>query len=70
MSDQSILRSLGVRPQRDALGVATPRPLETVRAWCQRESGERPQAHQSHGICPRHLAAMKADLDAQRRIAA
>ena len=38
-------------------------PLRSVCAWCQQERGERPGPHESHGICARHLAAMKADLE-------
>lgn len=34
----------------------------TVCAHCQKAAGEKPTPDQSHGICPRHLLAMRNEL--------
>ena len=41
-------------------------------AWCDEEAGRKPSPgmNESHGICARHLAAMKSSLDDLRRMAA
>jgi hypothetical protein len=33
--------------------------FERVCASCQKARGEKPQANQSHGYCPRHMEAMR-----------
>lgn len=39
-----------------------------VCAWCAAEAGSRPDpgGNQSHTICARHLAAVRADLESRR----
>lgn len=69
MNDASILRSLGLMLAKEEAGsarrpVATA-PTEFVCAWCQQERGEKPQPHQSHGICKKHLEEMKAQIHAK-----
>lgn len=48
------------------------RPAESVCAWCAQERGEKPNPdmQQSHTICARHLAAIKADLEQRHEAAA
>ena len=31
-------------------------------AWCQKEQGVKPNPAESHGICPKHDAAVRAEL--------
>lgn len=54
---------------RRAIQTITGQP-KTVCAWCQRESGQQPEAGQSHGICPAHRAAMLAEIRNLKPIAA
>lgn len=35
---------------------------QTVCAWCLKERGEAPKATDSHGMCPRHLRQLRAEL--------
>jgi hypothetical protein len=73
ISDHRILRSIGLMLQREE-SVATPKPLPPIVrcAWCDREAGIKPNPdmNQSHGLCPRHHASIKANLDEMRRMAA
>lgn len=53
---------------------ALERPREQVDspavcAWCSAEAGLRPDpgGNQTHTICARHLAAVRADLESRRR---
>jgi len=41
-------------------------------AWCDAEAGRKPNPHvmESHGICAKHLAQTRANLEQLRRIAA
>lgn len=70
----SILRRIGLELQRDgacARPIAvTPPPVAC--AWCDQEAGIKPHPgmNQSHGICERHLASIKAHMDELRRMAA
>jgi hypothetical protein len=77
LTDGSILRRIGLQLQRDSHGVAKPQPVEgrrsatvpTACAWCDSEAGVAIDPNGppvSHGICPRHLAAIKADLERRR----
>lgn len=66
----SILRRIGLELQRDSQGVA--KPVAARCAWCDSEAGVAIDPNGppvSHGICPRHLAAIKADLERQRAAA-
>ena len=38
-------------------------------AWCDKEAGRKPDpaGNESHGICQRHLAGMKSNLETLRR---
>lgn len=67
LTDGSILRRIGLQLQRDSHGVA--RPVAARCAWCDAEAGVAidPKGPPiSHGICPKHLAAIKADLERRR----
>lgn len=84
IGDHRILRSIGLMLQREE-NVARPvaaqsgcstnqdnTPL-TRCAWCDREAGvtiKPGDALVSHGICPKHHAGIKANLEELRRIAA
>lgn len=35
-------------------------------SWCERDQGHSPSPHDTHGICPSHLAEMRAELAARR----
>lgn len=62
-------------PSVGAQGGALPHQANTPLprcAWCDAESGRKPdpRRQESHGICAKHLAQTKADLEQQRRLAA
>lgn len=69
-SDGRILHFLGLQLQRDAMNVATPKP---VCAWCDADAGIKRTRDENitHGICDRHKAqVLNPDLESLRRQAA
>lgn len=73
MTDGRILHHLGLQLQRDAMNVATPKPVVSVCAWCDADAGIKRTMDENitHGICDRHKAQMlNPDLESQRRQAA
>lgn len=38
-------------------------PAEFVCAWCQKERGEPGKPGENHGICDRHAASMRAEIE-------
>jgi len=69
MADHRILHNIGLMLQREE---AAPKPVPPSAncAWCDREAGitPHPAMNQSHGICPRHHAGIKANLEELRRM--
>lgn len=75
LADGRLLHHLGIMLQRDEHNVASPAVAAptAVCAWCASEAGvaiDPKGPLVSHGICTRHLAQMKSDLESQRRQAA
>ena len=67
--EQSFLHAAGLQLQREEVRAAHA-IAPTVRcAWCDAEQGRKPDVRvlESHGICTRHLAGLKTNLEAQRR---
>jgi hypothetical protein len=42
--------------------------MKTLCAWCIKEGTQKNAAGVSHGICPRHLAAMLAEIRAAAKV--
>jgi hypothetical protein len=66
--EQSLSSVQSVAPLVDVQGRYSPTEVNTYLAgcaWCAAEAGIKPDSNmnQSHGICERHLAAIKADLE-------
>ena len=38
-------------------------------SWCQKEQAVQPQPHESHGICQKHLAEMRGQIEQRRKAA-
>lgn len=66
-NDWRILHHLGLMLQRED---HVTRPVKVACAWCDREHGltPSPDMDQTHGICPKHHAGIKAHLEELRRI--
>lgn len=65
--DGRTLRFIGLMLQRDEHGVASPAPVRC--AWCDAEAGRKPDlgGNETHGMCPRHHAQTRANLEELRR---
>lgn len=61
-----VLHHIGLLMSRDE-GREARASTGSLCAWCEEEFGRKPPTQQlvSHTICARHLAALKADLEAK-----